>query len=182
MIRLNPKEKSRGLKKSPLKRKPFKRKIPKNHISTLQGIDPDGNKTWTKIALAVDEYFDKPLKKSRRLKIRRDSLDELFSLYIRTRDNFTCQRCGVKSKNVQCAHFIGRRNQNCRFLELNATTLCFGCHGFFHANPLIFVEWTKKRLGEREFNLLLAQERVILKPDRKALTLYYQAKIKELET
>ena len=152
MIRLEPKIKSKGLKKTPIKRKPFKRKPPKNP--------------------------PKPLKKSHGLRIRRDPLDELFSLYIRTRDHFTCQRCGVKSKNVQCAHFIGRRNKNCRWREENATTLCMGCHQHFHANPLEFVEWTRKRLGERDFELLQAQERIITKPDRKLLTMYYQNKLK----
>ena len=96
------------------------------------------------------------------------------------RDNFTCQRCGVKSKNVQCAHFIGRRNKTTRWLETNATTLCMGCHGYFHANPLIFVEWTKKRLGEKEFDFLLAQERIITKPDKRAIEIYLRAKLAEI--
>jgi len=123
----------------------------------------------------------KTTKKHSGLLIRIDPLDELFSLYIRMRDNYTCQRCGVKSKNVQCAHFIGRRNKNCRWREENATTLCMVCHQYFHANPLEFVEWTKQRLGERDFELLQAQERIIAKPDRKLLTMYYQNKIKLLE-
>jgi lipopolysaccharide biosynthesis glycosyltransferase len=55
------------------------------------------------------------------------------------------------------------------------------CHQYFHANPLEFVEWTKQRLGERDFELLQAQERIIAKPDRKLLTMYYQNKIKLLE-
>jgi hypothetical protein len=44
------------------------------------------------------------------------------------------------------------------------------------------VEWTKKRLGERDFALLLAQERIICKPDKKAIELYLKNKLAELDT
>jgi len=160
MIRLEPKVKHQGLKRTPMKRKPPKVRTAKPKILRSRELPK--------------------LKKRAGLKIRIDPLDQLFSLYIRTRDNFTCQRCGVKSKNVQCAHFIGRRNKNCRWREENCVSLCMGCHSYFHANPLIFVEWTKKRLGERAFELLLAQERIIAKPDGNILTIYYRQKIKEL--
>jgi 5-methylcytosine-specific restriction endonuclease McrA len=152
MIRNTPKEPYKGLKRTPMKRKPRK-------IAFLTKTPP---------------------KKRKGLQIRIDPLDALFSQYVRLRDNYTCQRCGVKSKNVQCAHFIGRRNKNTRFNESNATTLCMGCHQYFHANPNIFVEWTKKRLSARELNLLLAQERIIFKPDKKAIELYLKIKIIEL--
>jgi 5-methylcytosine-specific restriction endonuclease McrA len=157
-----------------MKRKPFKRKPPK-----VRTAKPPLLRKWAKTPPKVSAR--KPLvmreRKPSRLKIRIDPLDTLFSLYIRTRDNFTCQRCGVKSKNVQCAHFIGRRNKTTRWLETNATTLCMGCHGYFHANPLIFVEWTKKRLGEKEFDFLLAQERIITKPDKRAIEIYLKTKL-----
>ena len=172
MIRLSPKEKSKGLKRTPLKRKPPK----------VRTAKPKLLRTWAKTPPKKIAFLTKaPPKKRKGLAIRIDPLDQLFSLYIRTRDNFTCQRCGVKSKNVQCAHFIGRRNKNCRWREENCTTLCMGCHQYFHANPNLFVEWTKKRLGERTFELLLAQERIIAKPDKKILTLYYQAEINKLD-
>src|SRR3990172_983442 len=87
---------------------------------------------------------DKPIK-SRGLKIRIDPLDELFSKYVRLRDDYTCQRCGAKSKNVQCAHFHGRARQSTRFDDKNCTSLCFACHQYFHAHPHEFVEWTKQR-------------------------------------
>ena len=189
MIRTKPKEKSQGLKKSPLKRKtplkrkPFKKKPPARKIYNPVTKNSYPVKPVTKSNKKIESLWSKDSKKSKGkgLRIRIDPLDELFSRYIRLRDNYTCQRCGVKSKNVQCAHFIGRRNKNCRFNEKNATTLCMGCHQYFHANPLEFVEWTKKRLGEKDFEFLQAQERIILKPDKKLLTMYFQNKIKELE-
>jgi hypothetical protein len=171
MIRLKPKVKSKRLKRTPFKRKPPKK------IAFLTKTPPKLRKNLIK---KPPEPTKKPPKKRSGLRIRIDPLDALFSTYIRTRDNFTCQRCGVKSKFVQCAHFIGRRNKATRWLETNATTLCMGCHGYFHANPLIFVEWTKQRLGEKDFNFLLAQERIITKPDKKAIEIYLRAKLAEI--
>ena len=173
MIRTKPKEPSKGLKKSPLKRKQisFLTKTPPKKREPQVLSDNPPKVSW----------LAKTPKERSGLRIKIDPLDQLFSEYIRKRDNYTCQRCGVKSKNVQCAHFIGRRNQNCRFNEQNATTLCFACHFYFHANPLIFVEWTKKRLGEKDFNFLLVQERIITKPDKRAIEIYLKAKLAELE-
>jgi hypothetical protein len=149
MIRLKPKEKSKGFKRTPMKRKTFKRKpqifktrnsktekaikikievskIPPKKIAFLTKTPPKIRIVKTpdklppktklkRIRKAIDKVITK--RKSKGLRIKIDPLDQLFSTYIRTRDNFTCQRCGVESKNVQCAHFIGRRNQNCRFNE-----------------------------------------------------------------
>ena len=175
MIRKTPKQPYKGLKRTPMKRKP-----PKVESIIIERIRKSPFFNNPNKPRKTPQLLNKPPKKQNGLKIRIDPLDSLFSLYVRTRDNFTCQRCGVKSKNVQCAHFIGRRNQNCRYLESNCTTLCFACHQFFHANPQIFVEWTKKRLGEKGFELLLAQERIICKPDKKAIELYLKAKLAEL--
>lgn len=162
MIRLKPKEPYKGLKKTPMKRKPPK----------VRTAKPKTLRTKT---------LPRP-KKRKGLTIRIDPLDALFSLYVRTRDNFTCQRCGVKSKFVQCAHFIGRRNKATRYDEANCVSLDLGCHQYFHANPLEFVEWTKQRLGEREFNLLQARARVITKLDKTAITIYLWAKLGKLST
>lgn len=163
MIRTKPKQPYKGLKKTPMKRKPIKEKPPKK-IAFLTKTPP------------------KIRKKSSGLRIHRDKLDELFSTYIRTRDGFTCQRCGVKSKNVQCAHFHSRRKQSVRFDPDNACTLCMGCHLYLDGNPMDKVEFFRNRLGQIAFDLLNSRARITYpKPDKKALTLYYQQKIKELE-
>lgn len=71
--------------------------------------------------------------------MRRDPMDTEFSLLIRLRDNFTCQRCGAKhernSKGLHCAHGLGRRSQVTRWYKKNAMALCYGCHSLVDSEP-----------------------------------------------
>ncbi len=86
------------------------------------------------------------------------------------------------TQGLHCAHFIGRSNKATRWDEDNAVSLCFGDHQYFHAHPLEFVEWFKNHLGEEAFNLLLGRQRITYpKPDKQAIRIYLQAKIKGLE-
>jgi hypothetical protein len=160
MIRTTPEQTYKGLKRTPIKRTPLKRKPPK------------------KIAFLTKT----PPKKQSVLKIRIDPLDALFSTYIRTRDTFTCQRCGVKSKNVQCAHFNGRGRKSVRWDEDNACTLDMGCHLFLDSQPLDKTEFFRQRLGQERFDMLLGRMRQTYpRPDKKMLTIYYQQQIKLLD-
>ena len=113
------------------------------------------------------------------LAIRIDSLDALFSSYIKARDK-VCQRCGG-TKGLQNAHYHGRRKQSVRFDPDNCCLLCFGCHNYFHGNPYEFTEWTKRRLGEDKFDMLNARARQIGKIDKEANKLWLQSEIKKLE-
>lgn len=124
----------------------------------------------------------KPRKKSSGLRIRIDPLDELFSRYIRLRDDYTCQRCGVKSKNVQCAHFHSRRRLAVRYDPDNAMALCMGDHLFLDGNPMDKVEFFRARLGQEHFDMLNSRMRITYpRPDNKAIEIYLRAKIAELE-
>jgi len=120
------------------------------------------------------------------MRIKIDSLDKLFSKYIRLRAIKTvhgCERCltGKQDyKGLQCSHFFGRSKRSTRYDEDNAVGLCFGCHQYLGSHPLEHVEWFKQRLGER-FDLLQARAGIPGKPDRELLTIYLKAKIKELE-
>ena len=99
MIRTKPKEKSQGLKKSPLKRKtplkrkPFKKKPPARKIYNPVTKNSYPVKPVTKSNKKIESLWSKDSKKSKGkgLRIRIDPLDELFSRYIRLRDNYTCQ-------------------------------------------------------------------------------------------
>jgi hypothetical protein len=130
------------------------------------------------------------------MKIRLDSLDGLFSEYVRKRAIQRaggCERCLSERfdiqkdngiifpawKQLQCAHFHGRGDRSTRWDEDNAVGLCGACHFYFGAHPLEFVEWFRKHLGEREFDMLAARNRVLGRPDRKAIELYLREKIGE---
>lgn len=106
---------------------------------------------------------------SRRVKI--DQADRVFSLYIRTRDSWKCQRCGAQheegSQGLHCSHFYGRRNESTRHDPVNCTSLCHGCHSYFTANPAFHAQWQLERLGEKEYNKLMVRANQIKKKDRK---------------
>ena len=127
--------------------------------------------------------------------MRLDSLDTLFSEYIRKRalqQTGGCERCGTPKYDIQrddsilpawmllqCSHFIGRSKRATRWDEDNAAGLCPGCHMYFTSHPLEHVEFFKARLGD-DFDLLQARARAI-KPDKEAIRLYLEVKIKEME-
>lgn len=110
-------------------------------------------------------------------------LDKLFSAFIRRRAMSRvggCERClrpKTDYKQLQCSHFHGRAKKSVRWDEDNAVGLCYGCHKHLTSFPLEHTDWFREHLGELNFDLLEARMRVIGKPDREALTLYYKSKV-----
>lgn len=125
-----------------------------------------------------------------KIKIRKS--DELFSVYIRTRDNWTCQRCGayhqpwLNSKGMlgnpalHCSHFKGRGKENTRFEPLNADALCYGCHQYFTSQPDEHYAWQVKRKGQRAVDMLVLQSNQYKKRDDKMEVLIWTAALKDL--
>ena len=158
MIRLEPKVKSKRLKRTPFKRKP--------------------PKVYARKPLVMRE------KKSSRLKIRIDSLDSLVSEYVRKRTKGFCERCGKYYgwQNLQACHFHSRRKISVRYDADNLAGCDFGCHQWLDGNPLEKVEFFQNRLGQVKFDLLNSRARITFpRPDKKMLTIYYQQEIKKLE-
>ncbi len=91
-------------------------------------------------------------------KIKNTVADRKWAKLIKERDHWTCQRCGTvypkKSRGLHAAHIFSRRFKKTRHDPLNGVALCFGCHSYFHANPLEFHEWAEKYLGTRSYVLL----------------------------
>ena len=58
--------------------------------------------------------------------------DKWFSLCVRERAEWTCERCGKHytppTMALHCSHYEGRGNWSTRFEPLNAMALCYGCH------------------------------------------------------
>lgn len=103
--------------------------------------------------------------------IKIDKYDAMFSLYIRARDKFTCQRCQTRYRppkslerlnkglydlcnnpafgdpmGLHCSHFWGRANKSVRYEPLNCDAHCFACHMHLGSNPQEFVKWKEERL------------------------------------
>lgn len=95
--------------------------------------------------------------------IRRSKADAEFSLQIRQRDGWTCQRCGARhrenSRGLHCAHMFTRRTKATRHDPDNAVALCYGCHSYVDANPWEKAILFRQILGDDAFDELAARAR-----------------------
>lgn len=112
-----------------------------------------------------------------------DKADSLFSLYIRTRDKWTCQRCGTPYKPptnaLHCSHFQGRGKEATRYEPLNADALCYGCHQYFTSHPAEHYAWQVERKGQSVVDKLVLQSNTYKKKDRKLEAMYWQQELKK---
>ena len=102
-----------------------------------------------------------------------DKADSTFSLYIRTRDKWTCQRCHTvytpPTSGLHCSHYFGRGRESTRFEPDNCIALCFGCHRLWgHGDQRdsykeFMIDW----LGQRRFDTLTIQAHTYAKKNRK---------------
>lgn len=113
-----------------------------------------------------------------------DPADIAFSLYIRTRDGWTCQRCGdyhePPTTRLQCSHFKGRRKEGTRFEPLNADALCDDCHRYFTLNPVEHEAWQIERKGQEVVDMLTLQSNSYKKKDRKTEAIYWRNELKKI--
>ena len=97
--------------------------------------------------------------------------DSIWSKYIRTRDNWTCQRCDKKyappTSALHCSHFWSRGSWSVRFDEDNCQALCYGCHSYLGGNPQEHREFILDKLGQKEFDALQKRRNTPLKSGEK---------------
>jgi hypothetical protein len=170
MIRLEPKQPYKGLKRTPMKRKP---PIAKGKFMKIDTLKSRG------------VIKSPPLKHKSGLRIRIDPLDSLVSEYVRKRTKGFCERCGKYYgwQKLQACHFHSRRKISVRYDSDNLAGCDFGCHQWLDGNPLEKVEFFQNRLGQVKFDLLNSRARITFpRPDKKLLTIYYQQQIKLLDT
>jgi len=108
------------------------------------------------------------------------SATKLHSLYVRTRDNFTCRWCGAKKtdgKQIQCAHIISRSISATRTDDQNAVALCASCHWQQTKNPLGWARWIEAELGSELLDDLLERGVPGVKVDWDAEVERLQAKL-----
>jgi hypothetical protein len=123
--------------------------------------------------------------------MKRTRADILFSKYIRLRDNYTCQRCFKRypenSLALDCSHLFSRGKFSTRFDEENCDAFCYGCHSYWHRNPIEYHAWKRNQLGENVYNLLTlrantkSQKYGSKKQNIKANADFIKLKIKYLE-
>ena len=120
------------------------------------------------------------------MKVRRNKLDVVFSMLIRTRDSWTCQRCGKyhpegSRQSLHASHFHSRRKQSTRYDKANCAAHCFSCHQYLGENPIEFQRWILAYLGPREYELLNGRASQTLKRSKKDKEALYQDLKAELE-
>ncbi len=97
--------------------------------------------------------------------------DVIWSKYIRTRDNWTCQRCSKKytppTAALHCSHYWSRGAWTVRFDEENTMALCYGCHSFLGGNPQEHREFVLARLGQERYDALQQRRNKTLKSGEK---------------
>lgn len=124
------------------------------------------------------------MKRGRRMRgVRIDPADKFFSLWIRWRAGWKCERCGaqfeVGGQGLHCSHFWGRAREATRFDPENCVAHCHGCHAFLTANPELHREWKLKQIGEEKYNLLMVRAQLSAKKDRVMAALYWRHKLKQ---
>jgi len=100
--------------------------------------------------------------KSERKKLVK-KLDDVFSLYIRHRDNFCCFICGkVKSISVviQCGHLITRGKQSVKWDERNAHAQCRGCNLKHEYQPEHYNLKFIKKYGKAKYERLILESNI----------------------
>lgn len=97
--------------------------------------------------------------------------DLLFGKLIRSRGK--CEMCS-ETKNLQCAHVIGRRNLHLRYDKQNVLCLCAKCHFLWHQSPRWAISWFKSIFPERD--AYLAREEQVIEH-----SLDYEEVVKRLE-
>lgn len=117
--------------------------------------------------------------------VKIDKADKVFSLYIRTRDNWTCQRCKTKygppTSALHCSHFMGRGKEATRFDEDNADALCYGCHRYFTAHPAEHYLWQVETKGQDKVDDLILRSNKYHKKDRNAAHAYWKERLAEIQ-
>lgn len=97
--------------------------------------------------------------------------DVAWSKYIRTRDDWTCQRCSKKYKPptmaLHCSHYWSRGAWTVRFDEDNTMALCYGCHRYLGGNPSEHREFVLARLGQKRYDALQLRRNSSLKSGEK---------------
>lgn len=88
--------------------------------------------------------------------------DTAFSISIRGRDKWKCQRClkqyAPPTGALHCSHFFSRGKWGTRFDEENCISLCYGCHRYFDGPGKSEYEAYKiRQLGQEGFDALRAR-------------------------
>ena len=114
--------------------------------------------------------------------ILRTPADAAFSLCVRERAEWRCERCGSQpeKQGLHCAHIMSRGHWSTRFDPQNALALCYGCHRITEQNrELMLIPLVLKVHGELHWDRVFAQAQRPdwrVKKSRKEIAAWYRLK------
>jgi hypothetical protein len=131
--------------------------------------------------------WDKRKRKRKYPKSSRKALvaeaDDVFSLFIRYRDDFTCFTCDAKGKfGMQCGHLISRTCYALRWDELNAHAQCRGCNYSHEHHPEVFTTKYIAKHGLPAYEKLYRVSQMTTKTSDRQLTgliLFYKQELRK---
>ena len=167
-------------RRTPLRRTGFKSKSvsTSEEGNTLQEQKAGKGKSNAEVyaEIVASRSTKKPRKRMRGVRI--DPADKYFSLYIRYRDNWLCQRCLTQyapvTNALHASHFWGRARESTRFDPVNVAAHCHGCHSFLTANPEEHRVWKLKQIGQEEYDKLMLRAHATAQKDRKLTTIIFK--------
>ena len=109
----------------------------------------------------------------------------MFSKYIRSRDNYTCQRCGKVhpggGRGLHCSHYWGRGRENTRFDPEDCIALCYGCHRIWGGDERSdYTAFMRRKLGDTGYDLLDIRAHTYKKRDDKLDEIIIKELLKEV--
>ena len=122
---------------------------------------------------------------------QRKRLDSIFSKYIRLRDSdskgyVNCITCGSRFyyTEVDCGHFITRKEIATRFDERNCNAQCRKCNSFLAGNIEVYEKMVDKKWGEGTAEELRSMRNTLVRLssiEYDELIKEYSHKLKELQ-
>ena len=120
--------------------------------------------------------------------LKKDSTDRLYSEFIKTRDEYTCQLCDQyfpegQRQYLDTAHCFSRACKQLRWEPLNSVAMCRDCHRQMDSNDFQKKEFFRDRIGDKAFALLsdkFHNPGRFPKPDPKEIRKWLRAGIKKM--
>lgn len=115
---------------------------------------------------------------------------DVFSLYIRERDNYICFTCGINKEVaklrdmcMQAGHLITRKNTSTLYDDLNTHCQCSGCNMAHEFHPEVYTTAFIKKYGVEAYERLVIKSKMTLKlskADMEAMIVYYKQQIERI--
>jgi len=105
-------------------------------------------------------------------KYQRKKLDKLWAELVQLKAGNKCEYCG-HTETLNSHHVYSRSNKSIRWSDANGVCLCAKHHALgrwsAHKAPIWFVEWIKKKRGEKWYDMLQYHARQITKLNYEAI-------------